>query len=81
MDKSMVEFFKDEIEGYFDYMEVANYQTDARLKNMFSQMANNELEHAKNILNSSNEVKEYVNSIDDELEHLNNIKQLYNRLK
>lgn len=81
MDKSMVEFFKDEIEGYFDYMEVANSQTDARLKNMFSQMANNELEHAKNILHSSNEVKEYVNSIDEELEHLNNIKQLYNRLK
>lgn len=81
MDKSMVEFFKDEIDGYFDYMEVANSQSDIRLKNMFAQMANNELEHAKNILNSSNEVKEYVNSIDDELEHLNNIKQLYNRLK
>ena len=44
-------------------------------------VANTEFEHAKNLYQISDEVKEYVNSIDEELQHLQNVKQLYNRIK
>lgn len=77
----MVDYFKDEIEGYHDYMNVANSETDHRIKQVFTNMANTELEHAKNLYQISDEVKEYVNSIDEELQHLQNIKQLYSRIK
>ena len=80
MDK-IVEYFKDEIDGYHDYMATANSETDHRIKQMFINMANQELEHAKNLYQISKKVQDYVNSIDEELQHLQNIKQLYNRIK